>query len=94
MKHLHLEPIGGISGDMLLSLMVDLGFNPEILSKTLSSLSKESIKVEFEDVDYGFLKGKKLKEKKIFNKPFIEKKSVLGKVLKNLKVCEEIREEL
>lgn len=94
MRHLHLEPIGGVSGDMLLSLMVDLGFNSEVLSEILSSVSGKKIKVEFEDINYGFLKGKKLKEKDVFKEPFIKRKEDLREVLKNLKVPSEIKEEL
>lgn len=94
MKHLHLEPIGGVSGDMLLSTMVELGFNPEILSDILSDLLKEKVKVEFEDVNFNLLKGKRLIEKDFFKKKLIEKKEDLNSLFKKLKLKKEIIQEL
>jgi len=94
LKHLHLEPIGGISGDMLLSTMVDLGFNSKILEKVLSKFFKKNIRVEFEDVFFDkFLKGKRLKEKKEFKEKFIERKKDLKK-LDNLNIKDSLKVEL
>lgn len=94
MRHLHLEPVGGVSGDMLLSLMVDLGFKPEILSEILSEIIKEKVKIEFEDINFDFLKGKKLKENKIYEKGLIKRKEDLKKVLKELNLKDGIKVEL
>lgn len=94
LKHLHLEPVGGVSGDMLLALMVDLGFNPEILSKILFETLGEEIKIEFEDMEFNLLKGKKLKENEIFKKKIISKKNEMLSIIKKIKVEESIKEEL
>lgn len=93
MKHLHLEPIGGVAGDMVLSLMVDLGFPPKMLSEILSDFLNKKIKVEFEETSSGFLKGKKLKEKKEFQNKIIEKKQDLKK-LDKLKVNKNLKFEI
>ena len=37
-KHLHLEPIGGISGDMMLGLLIDLGASLGNIQDTLQSI--------------------------------------------------------
>lgn len=94
MRHLHLEPVGGISGDMLLSTMVDLGFNPEILSDILSDLLREKVKIEFEDVNFNFLKGKRLIEKDFFKQKLIEKKEDLNLLFKKLKLKKDLILEL
>lgn len=94
MKHLHLEPIGGVSGDMLLSTMVELGFNPEILSDTLSALLKKKVKIEFEDLKFNLLKGKRLIEKDFFKEKLIEKKEDLNSLFKKLKLKKDLILEL
>ncbi len=39
-KNLHLEPIGGISGDMMLGLLVDLGASLDKIQETLQSIEE------------------------------------------------------
>ena len=38
MKGLHLDPVGGIAGDMFLALLVDLGIEPAAIEKELTAL--------------------------------------------------------
>lgn len=79
---------------MLLSAMVDLGFNPKILSDILSALLKKKVKVEFEEVSFNLLKGKRLIEKDFFEQKLIEKKEDLNSLFKKLKLKKEITLEL
>ncbi len=94
MKHLHLEPIGGVSGDMLLSLLVDLGFSPNILEKIIGEATKEEIKIRFEEIKLNFLKGKRLLNNNLFDKKIIKNEKDLKKFLKKLKIEKKIKEEL
>ncbi len=94
MKHLHLECLGGVSGDMLLSLLVDLGFSPGPLEKILGDILKDEIKIRFEEINYNFLKGKRLLHNKLFDKKIINNEKDLKKFLKNLNVEKKIKKEL
>jgi len=45
-----LEPVGGLSGDMLLGALVDVGLPLETLQRTVDALSLEGVRVSAERV--------------------------------------------
>jgi uncharacterized protein (TIGR00299 family) protein len=46
MRHLHIEQVGGVSGDMLLGLLVDLGLDPAELEGVLANLGAPGLRLE------------------------------------------------
>ena len=45
-KHIHLRPIGGVSGDMFLAALLDLGANRDSIEKTFESLEIPNLFLE------------------------------------------------
>jgi hypothetical protein len=76
-KHIHLDPIGGLAGDMLLSALVDLGAPVGPLAKALG------FPLEFEAVRDGVLAGKRLNPQPVYDGPlgrtFAEVEQVVGR---------------
>ena len=51
MKTLYLECETGISGDMIVGMLLDLGADQEVLKKTLSKIEDDSFKIEIKRVN-------------------------------------------
>jgi uncharacterized protein (TIGR00299 family) protein len=51
MKQLHLEQVGGVSGDMLLGLLVDLGLDPVELERVLAGLGAPGLRLEVQRIE-------------------------------------------
>ncbi len=49
MKLLYIEPVFGLSGDMMLSALIDLGFDKTLLENAMKSLLKINVTIEMED---------------------------------------------
>ena len=83
MKHLHLDPVGGIAGDMLLAALVDLGADSMNISEKLSATLGRPVPLEFEPVQDGVLAGKRLKPQPVYDEPlgrtFAEIEQVVGR---------------
>jgi uncharacterized protein (TIGR00299 family) protein len=56
-KHLHFECFAGISGDMTLGALVDLGVDPEALTEELSKLPVDGWRLEFHRDNRGGICG-------------------------------------
>lgn len=69
MRHVHLDPIGGIAGDMLLSALADLGGDPKAIAEALSAGLGRPVPLEFESVQEGALRGKRLKGQAFYDEP-------------------------
>jgi hypothetical protein len=69
MNHIHLDPVGGIAGDMLLSALVDLGACAESCAEKLSAALGRTVPLRFEDVREGPLTGKRLKADALYDQP-------------------------
>lgn len=83
MKHLHLDPVGGLAGDMLLSALADLGAPVRHLSETLGAALGRPVPLEFEAVHDGVLSGKRLKPHPLYDealgRTFAEIETVIGR---------------
>ncbi len=53
MKHLHVDPIGGLAGDMWLGLLLDLGLDPGIVTSLPERLGLEGVEVRVEETRRG-----------------------------------------
>lgn len=56
-RHLHVDPVSGVAGDMLLGALLDLGLDREALIEPLRSLALPPWDLEVEDAWRGGLKG-------------------------------------
>ena len=83
MRHLHLDPIGGLAGDMLLSALVDLGADPAKLSGALGAAIERPVPLEFMAVHDGVLSGKRLLPQPLYDEPlgrtFAEIEQIIGR---------------
>lgn len=57
---LHIDPLGGVAGDMWLGLLVDLGLDPQILAGLPARLGLDGIEVSTETVARGALRASKV----------------------------------
>ncbi len=53
MKHLHVDPIGGLAGDMWLGLLLDLGLDPAVVTSLPERLGLDGVEVRVEETRRG-----------------------------------------
>ena len=94
MRHLHIDPLGGVAGDMLLSALVDAGASPESVAARLSAALGRELPLRFETVGEGVLSGKRLVADPLYDEPLAETLSEIEAIITRAPFSDDAKEKI